>query len=345
MELNCPLPVIDTERILLGHGSGGRLSHQLIADVFYPAFRNPILDQAHDGGVFTTNKRRLAITTDSYVVNPVFFAGGDIGDLAVNGTVNDLSCCGATPLYLTAGFILEEGLLMSDLKRIVDSMRKAAEKAGVTIVAGDTKVVERGKCDKLFINTSGVGVVDDGIDISPARAAEGDAILCSGPIGVHGITILSTRESLGFETVLKSDTASLNRMLNELCLRIKDIHVLRDPTRGGVSSTLNEIALSSNVGMEIDETLLPIPDTVRTASEMLGLDPLYIANEGVAIVVLPEGKASEALAIMHRFPEGEKAVVIGRVTTSGSALVKMKTRYGSKRIVTMLNADQLPRIC
>lgn len=345
MALNCPLPIDDTECILLGHGSGGRLTHQLITEVFYPAFRNPILEQEHDGGVFTTDQKRLAITTDSYVVDPVFFPGGDIGDLAVNGTVNDLSCCGAKPLYLTAGFILEEGLPLSDLKRIVDSMKKAAEKAGVAIVTGDTKVVERGKCDKLFINTSGIGVVEEGIDISPARACAGDVVLCSGPIGAHGITILSTRESLGFETTLQSDTASLNKMLNALCSKIKDIHVLRDPTRGGISSTLNEIAQSSRVEIEIDETALPVPEAVKAASEMLGLDPLYIANEGVAIVVLPEEKAEEALRILREFAEGEKAVIIGRVIASEGAVVKLKTRYGGKRVVLMLNGDQLPRIC
>lgn len=337
--------MVDTECILLGHGSGGRLTHKLITEVFYPAFRNPILEQEHDGGVFAVDKKRLAITTDSYVVDPVFFPGGNIGDLAVNGTVNDLACCGAKPLYLTAGFILEEGLAMADLKAIVDSMKKAAEKAGVFIVTGDTKVVERGKCDKIFINTSGVGILEDDIDISPKRACVGDVIICSGPIGVHGITILSTRESLGFETSLKSDTASLNGMLNELCTRIKDIHVLRDPTRGGVSSTLNEIAQSSNVEIEIDETLLPIPNVVRAASEMLGLDPLYIANEGVALVILPSEVAEEGLQIMRQFPEGEKSVIIGAVTASEGASVKMKTLYGGRRIVTMLNGDQLPRIC
>ena len=345
MKLDCPLPVVDTECILLGHGSGGRLTHKLITDVFYPAFRNPILEQEHDGGVFAVDKRRLAITTDSFVVDPIFFPGGNIGDLAINGTVNDLACCGAKPLYLTVGFILEEGLAVADLKAIVESMKKAAEKAGISIVTGDTKVVERGKCDKLFINTSGVGVVEDGIDISPKRAGKGDVIICSAPIGVHGITILSTRESLGFETALQSDTASLNGMLNELCTQIKDIHVLRDPTRGGLSSTLNEIAQASNTEIEIDETLLPIPDVVRSASEILGLDPLYIANEGVALVILPAEAADDALKIMHRFPEGEKAVVIGEITGVEGASVKMKTLYGGRRVITMLNGDQLPRIC
>lgn len=345
MKLNCPLPVTDTERILLGHGSGGRLSQRLISDIFYPAFGNEILKQEHDGGIFAVDKGQLAITTDSYVVDPIFFPGGNIGDLAVNGTVNDLACCGAKPLYLTAGFILEEGFPIADLKRIVTSMRKAAQKAGVFIITGDTKVVERGKCDKIYINTSGIGIVAPGIDISPRNARVGDVVICSGPIGVHGITILSTRESLGFETSLQSDTASLNDMLTELCSQIQDIHVLRDPTRGGLSSTLNEIAQASIIEIEIDEKLLLVPDVVRSASEILGLDPLYIANEGVAVVILPADKADKALDIMHRFKEGEQALVIGEVITSGNAMVKMRTLYGGKRIVTMLNADQLPRIC
>lgn len=345
MKLNCPLPITDTECILLGHGSGGRLTHRLISDVFYPAFSNEILSQEHDGGVFSVKDGRLAMTTDSYVVDPIFFPGGNIGDLAVNGTINDLACCGAKPLYLTAGFILEEGFPITDLKRIVDSMQKAAHKAGVSIITGDTKVVERGKCDKIYINTSGIGIVAGNTDISPQNARVGDAIICSGPIGVHGITVLSTRESLGFETSLQSDTASLNDMLIELCCQIEDIHVLRDPTRGGLSSTLNEIAQASNVDIEITEELLPVPAAVRSASEILGLDPLYIANEGVAIVILPADKAEKALDIMHRFKEGRQALIIGEVTTSGNASVRLRTPYGGKRIVTMLNGDQLPRIC
>lgn len=345
MELNCPIPIVDTECILLGHGSGGRLTQCLISDVFYPAFHNPILDQGHDGGIFSIDKGRLAMTTDSFVVDPIFFPGGNIGDLAINGTVNDLACCGAKPLYLTVGFILEEGLPVADLKNIVDSMQKAAKKAGVSIITGDTKVVERGKCDKIFINTCGVGVVTEGIDISPQKAREGDVIICSAPIGVHGITVLSTRESLGFDSNLQSDTASLNSMLQELCTQIQDIHVLRDPTRGGLSSTLNEIAQTANVDIEIDENLLPIPDAVRAASEILGLDPLYIANEGVVIVILPAQNADKALNIMHQFDEGKRAIVIGEIVASGRASVKMRTPYGGRRIITMLNGDQLPRIC
>ena len=247
IHLNCPIPFTDSDRVLLAHGGGGRMTHQLISQVFYPAFRNPLLEQDHDGCVFPMEEGRLAYSTDSFVVDPIFFPGGDIGDLAINGTVNDLACCGARPLYLTAGFILEEGLPLADLQRIVQSMKRAAERAGVQIVAGDTKVVERGKCDKLFINTSGIGIVPPGIRIAPDQATPGDVVICSGPIGLHGITILSARESLGFETDLKSDTASLNILISELLHTIGEVHVLRDPTRGGVSGTLNEIAQDAGV--------------------------------------------------------------------------------------------------
>jgi hydrogenase expression/formation protein HypE len=304
-----------------------------------------LLEQDHDGSIFLVEAGRLALSTDSFVVDPIFFPGGNIGDLAVNGTVNDIACCGARPLYLTAGFILEEGLPLKDLELIVNSMKDAAEKAGVYIIAGDTKVVERGKCDKVFINTTGIGIVSPEIHISPQNAAPGDVIICSAPIGVHGITILSTRESLGFETNIKSDTVALNKMIEALYTAIKDIHVFRDPTRGGLSSTLNEIAEAANVEIELDEELLPVPDAVRAASEILGLDPLYIANEGVVLVILPEEHASKVLDIMHSFPEGKDAVVIGRVTTSGKNTVKMKNLYGGYRMITMLNGDQLPRIC
>ena len=311
---NCPIPFSDSDCVLLAHGSGGRMTHQLISSIFYPAFRNSLLEQDHDGCVFQVETGRIACSTDSFVVDPVFFPGGDIGDLAVNGTVNDLACCGARPLYLTAGFILEEGLPLVDLRRIVLSMKAAAERAGVQIVAGDTKVVERGKCDKLFINTSGIGVVPKGVHIAPDKAQPGDMVICSGPIGVHGITILSARESLGFETDLKSDTTSLNNMI------------------GGLLK-------------EIDEALLPIPDAVRSASEILGLDPLYIANEGLVLVILPEEKVEQALAIMRNYPEGKNAAVIGCIQERDHTLVKMKTLYGNYRIVDMLSGEQLPRIC
>ena len=345
MNLNCPIPLSDSDCVLMAHGGGGRLTHKLISSIFYPAFRNPLLEQDHDGCVFPVEAGRMAYSTDSFVVEPIFFPGGDIGDLAVNGTVNDLACCGARPLYLTAGFILEEGLPLADLRRVVQSMKTAAEHAGIQIVAGDTKVVERGKCDKLYINTSGIGRIPEGIRIAPSRAQKGDVVICSGPIGVHGITILSARESLGFETNLKSDTASLNNMIGSLLEVIKDIHVLRDPTRGGVSGTLNEIAHAANVEIVLDEASLPLPDAVRGASEILGLDPLYIANEGLVLVILPEPLAGQALAVMHRFPEGQQATVIGRIEQTGKSIVKMKTLYGNHRIVDMLSGEQLPRIC
>lgn len=345
MELNCPIPFTDSDCVLLAHGGGGRMTHQLISRIFYPAFRNPLLEQDHDGCVFPVSAGRMAYSTDSFVVDPIFFPGGDIGDLAVNGTVNDLACCGAKPLYLTAGFILEEGLKLNDLERIVQSMKKAADRAGIQIVAGDTKVVERGKCDKLFINTSGIGIVPEGIHIAPSQVQEGDMVICSGAIGVHGITILSARESLGFETNLKSDTVSLNNMLSELLTSIEEVHVLRDPTRGGVSGTLNEIAQAANAEIILDETSLPIPEEVRAASDILGLDPLYIANEGLVLIILPEKDAQTALSVMHRFDEGRKATVIGRISSKGKALVRMKTIYGNYRIVDMLSGEQLPRIC
>ncbi|MDR1200291.1 MAG: hydrogenase expression/formation protein HypE [Tannerellaceae bacterium] len=342
--MTCTVPFTDSDRILLGHGSGGRLTHELIQKVFYPAFANPFIEQNHDGCTFSVASGNMACSTDSFVVDPIFFPGGTIGDLAVNGTLNDLACCGATPLYLTAGFILEEGLLLSDLHRIVLSMKEAAAHADVKIIAGDTKVVERGKCDKLFINTTGIGMVPAGIRIAPELAQPGDVVICSAPIGLHGITILSARESIGFKTMLKSDTASLNNMLGHLLTNIKEVHVLRDPTRGGVATTLNEIAGSASVEIVLYEATLPIPEGVKAASEMLGLDPLYIANEGVVLVILPEKEADEALRIMHRFPEGKEAVVIGRIV-DGKPMVRVKTLFGGSRIVDMLTGEQLPRIC
>ncbi len=340
----CPIPFTDSDCVQLSHGSGGRMTYQLIHDIFYPAFKNPLLEQNHDGCIFNMEKGCIAYSTDSFVVDPIFFPGGNIGDLAINGTVNDLACCGAKPLYLTAGFIMEEGLPLNDLQQIVLSMKEASEKAGVKIIAGDTKVVERGKCDKIFINTSGIGIVPDKINISPRNVSPGDVVICSGPIGVHGITILSERESLGFETILQSDTASLNNMIFELLNCIGVVHLLRDPTRGGVATTLNEIAHSAHVEIVLDENSLPIPEAVRSASEILGLDPLYIANEGVILVILPEEYSSKAIQIMNNFPEGKEATIIGRVET-GKSLVRMKTLYGGYRIIDMLTGDQLPRIC
>ena len=277
----CPIPKQRYDRVLLGHGSGGTLTQSLIDEIFYPAFSNPFLQQQHDGTVLPLMSQHIAFTTDSFVVSPLFFPGGNIGDLAVNGTVNDLLCCGATPLYLSAGFILEEGLPLEDLKKIVKTMAKAAEKAGITIVTGDTKVVEKGKCDGVFINTSGIGSIQKNLRISPKNVTEGDIVIVTGPIGEHGVCILSTRENLGFESKIKSDTVALRSMVMNLLSGIPNIHMLRDATRGGIASTLNEIADTAQVSIAFDESKIPIEEPVLSACELLGLDPLYVANEGV----------------------------------------------------------------
>ncbi|MDR1666684.1 MAG: hydrogenase expression/formation protein HypE [Bacteroidales bacterium] len=345
MKTVCPVPYNASDTILLGHGSGGRMSHQLIRDVFRAAFGNPLLDQDHDGCVFAVEAGRMAYSTDTFVVHPLFFKGGNIGDLAVNGTVNDLACCGAVPRYLATGFILEEGLPLTTLQAIVHSMQAAAGKAHVSIVTGDTKVVEHGKCDGIFINTSGVGIVPEGINIAPSRATVGDVVICSGNIGVHGVAIMSARDSLGFETALESDTTALNHITQQLLCTIADVHVLRDPTRGGVGTTLNEIAAAANVAIELDEAALPVPNAVKAASEILGIDPLYIANEGIMLVILPERHAEQALRLLQRFVESKNATTVGRVVASGRATVTLKTVYGNHRTVPMLAGEQLPRIC
>jgi hydrogenase expression/formation protein HypE len=347
MNLNCLIPSNSCDHILLAHGGGGRLTNRLIEEIFLPAFNNPLLAQGHDGCVFAVEGGyNICMTTDSFVVSPVFFPGGDIGSLAVNGTVNDLACCGARPLYLTAGFILEEGLPLDVLRRVVDSMNRAASRAGVSIVAGDTKVVERGRCDGLYINTSGLGLVAEGVCIAPGRALAGDAVICSGPVGAHGVAVLSARESLGFETMLESDTAPLNNMLSALVAALgNDVHVMRDPTRGGVAMTLNEIASAAPAHIVLDEASLHVPEAVRSAADLLGLDPLYIANEGVALIILPEGRAGEALGILRSHPEGRDSAVIGYVENNDSTVVRLKTIYGGSRIIDMPAGEQLPRIC
>jgi hydrogenase expression/formation protein HypE len=343
MNESCPLPLNDPDCILPAHGGGGRFTHKLIREVFYPAFGNPLLAQDHDGCVFEVEAGKLACSTDSFVVSPIFFPGGNIGDLAVNGTVNDLACCGARPLYLTAGFILEEGLPIADLRRVVESMRLAAGRAGVCLIAGDTKVVERGKCDRLYINTTGIGSVAGPVCIAPDRAQVGDVILCSGPVGVHGVTILSVRESLGFDTSLQSDTMALNHLTAALLSEIEEVHVLRDPTRGGIGTSLNEIAAAAQLGILLDEAALPVPEPVRAAAEILGLDPLYIANEGILLAILPERYAAGALRLMRSRPEGRQASLVGRVE-AGPPFVRMQT-LGGIRIIDMPAGEQLPRIC
>ena len=342
---SCPAPIMDHKEIVLGHGSGGKLSRQLIQKMMVPAFRNEILDAQHDGAVFSLNGARLAFSTDSYVVHPIFFPGGTIGDLAVNGTVNDLAMCGARPQYLSASFIIEEGLPMDDLWRILCSMKDAAAAAGVTIVAGDTKVIDRGKGDKVFITTSGIGVVPDGIHIDPSLAQPGDTIILSGPIASHGMAVMSVRNGLEFETPIESDTAALNGLVESILDAGVRVHVLRDPTRGGVASVLNEIAEKSGTGVVIDEASIPVRSDVQGACEILGLDPLYVANEGKLVAFVAHEDAAKALDVMRAHPLGKDSVAIGEVVADHAGIVVMQTRIGGSRIVDMLSGEQLPRIC
>ena len=341
----CPIPLSDYKEIVLAHGSGGKLSQRLLQSIVLPQFRNELLAPLHDGAVFALDDSRVAFSTDSYVVSPIFFPGGDIGKLAVHGTVNDLAMCGARPLHLSVGFILEEGLPMTDFRRIVQSMHGAAAQAGVTLVTGDTKVVDRGKADKVFINTAGIGLVREGVNIQPSRAQVGDKIIISGQIAVHGIAIMSVREGLEFETEIASDTAPLNGLVDSILDACEDIHVLRDPTRGGVTSALSEIAQSAQVGMLLDEARIPISEEVKGACEILGLDPLYVANEGKLLAILPAADANRVLAAMHSHPLGREAAIIGEVTSAHPGYVLMKTRIGGTRVVDMLSGEQLPRIC
>ncbi|MGH8092203.1 MAG: hydrogenase expression/formation protein HypE [Chthoniobacterales bacterium] len=342
---SCPLPITDYKEIVLAHGSGGKLSHQLISKMVVPQFANELLAPLHDGAIFSLGAGRVAFSTDSYVVSPIFFPGGDIGKLAVHGTVNDLAMCGAKPLYLSVGFILEEGTPMADFWRVVQSMRAAADEAGVQVVTGDTKVVDRGKADKIFVNTAGIGLVPEGINISPARARPGDKVILSGPIAVHGIAIMSVREGLEFETEIASDTAALNGLVGELLAACQDVHVLRDPTRGGVTSSVTEIAQSAGVGVVLNEASIPISEDVKGACEILGLDPLYVANEGKLIAIVSPQDAEAALAAMRGHSLGKEAAIIGEIATDHPGFVVMKTRVGGTRIVDMLSGEQLPRIC
>lgn len=345
MALNCPLPLPARDTILLGHGSGGRLTNELIRDIFLNAFSNPVLAQLNDQATVNINGQRLAFTTDSFVVKPLFFPGGDIGRLAVHGTVNDLAMGGARPLYLSAAFIIEEGFPMETLRRVVQSLRAAAEEAGVAVVTGDTKVVEKGKGDGLFINTSGIGLVPAGLEISADHARPGDCILLSGSLGDHGIAILAQREGLEFESEIESDSAPLDKLVEAILGAGGEIRCMRDPTRGGLSSALNEIAAQSRVGMAIEEEKVLVREEVRGACELLGLDPLYVANEGKLIAIVAPDGAAEILKAMRRHPLGVNAECIGAVTESNTGLVTMRTALGTTRIVDMLSGDQLPRIC
>jgi hydrogenase expression/formation protein HypE len=342
---SCPLPVSDYSEIVLAHGSGGKLSQQLLQRVIMPQFSNEILEPLHDGAIFSVGGARLAFSTDSFVVSPIFFPGGDIGKLAVHGTVNDLAMCGARPLYLSAGFILEEGTSMEDFRKIVSSMREAAAAAGVRLVTGDTKVVDRGKADKVFINTSGIGIVPEHVKIHPARARVGDKVIVSGQIAVHGMAIMSVREGLEFETQIASDTAPLNSLVEAILATTPDVHVFRDPTRGGITSALSEIAQTARVGITLDEACIPISEEVKGACEILGMDPLYVANEGKLLAVVPVNAASAVLATMRVHSLGTEAAIIGEVTSNHPGFVTMKTRVGGTRVVDMLSGEQLPRIC
>jgi len=334
-----------TENILLDHGSGGKMSHQLITEIMLPAFDNPILSQLNDGAVIDVEGKRLAFSTDSYVVDPIFFPGGNIGDLAINGTANDLAMCGATPLYLSVGLIVEEGFSIADLIKILEGMRAAAETAGITVVTGDTKVVPRGAADKIFINTSGIGLVHKNVDIAGHLARPGDKIILSGSIAEHGIAILTQREGMSFDSTIVSDTAPLNRMVKGMLAAGKDIHVLRDPTRGGVGTALNEIAIQSSVGIVISEDKISVKDEVKGICELLGFDPLYIANEGKLIAFVGPDDAEAVLEVVRKDRYGQDACIIGEVVSDYPGRVIMKTRIGGTRIVDMLTGEQLPRIC
>jgi hydrogenase expression/formation protein HypE len=351
----CPIPLRHYPAIVLGHGAGGKLSSELVDHLFVPAFRNAALESLGDAAVLPGDGMadalaaggRLAFTTDSFVVRPLFFPGGNIGELAVNGTVNDLAMSGAQPSYLTAGFILEEGLPLAQLGAIVESMAAAARAAGVVLVAGDTKVVDRGHGDGVYINTSGIGIVPPGLQIGPQRAQPGDKVIVSGEIGVHGIAVLSVREGLEFGAPVESDCAALNGLVAAMLASPggTGIHVLRDPTRGGVASTLNEIARAAQAGITYQERALPVPPAVAAACEMLGMDPIYVANEGKLVAIVAPESADAVLAVMRAHPLGAKAAVIGEVTAGHPGMVVARTGIGGTRIVDLLVGEQLPRIC
>jgi len=343
--LSCPAPITSKDAVLLGHGSGGKLSAELLREIFLPAFNNPALAQLNDQAIVDIGGSRLAFTTDSFVVKPLFFPGGDIGSLAVHGTINDLAMGGATPLFLSAAFIIEEGLSLETLRRVVHSLRRAADQAGVCVVTGDTKVVEKGGTDGLFINTSGIGLVRPGIELSADGAQTGDKILLSGSIGDHGIAILARREGIEFETTIESDSAPLHSLVEALLDAGVAFRCFRDPTRGGLSSTLNEIAAQSKVTIELEERAIPVREQVRAACELLGLDPLYVANEGKMVAFVEASGAAKALRAMQSHRLGREARIIGRVIGRDAPLVTLRTALGTTRVVDMLAGDQLPRIC
>jgi len=344
-EFTCPLPLRDYPNIVLGHGAGGQLSDELVRYLFLPQFQNDPLAHLGDSAVLTLGGQRLAFSTDSFVVRPLFFPGGSIGELAVHGTVNDLAMSGAQPLYLSASFILEEGLPIETLQEITAQMAVAARQAGVTIVTGDTKVVEKGHGDGCYINTAGMGLVPAGIEIGPDRARPGDVVLVSGTLGDHGMAIMSVREGLQFESTIQSDSAPLGGLVREMLAECPGIHVLRDPTRGGLAASLNEIATQSGIGFELEEPRIPVDPTVAAACEILGLDPLLVANEGKLLAIVPPADAETLLATMRRNPQGKQAAIIGHATESHPRLVVAKTAIGGTRVMTTQIGAQLPRIC
>jgi hydrogenase expression/formation protein HypE len=345
MDWLCPLPLRDYPSIVLGHGGGGQLSNELVEHLFLPAFGNPALGELSDSAVVTVPAGRLAMSTDSFVVRPLIFPGGSIGDLAINGTVNDLAMSGARPLYLTAGFILEEGLALDMLSQIVQRMAAAARRAGVLIVTGDTKVVERGHGDGVYINTSGIGVIPDNVRLSPSQARPGDAVLLSGTLGDHGVAVMSVREGLEFGTVIESDCQPLHELTALILEDPAAVRVMRDPTRGGLSATLNELAGRSKVGIMIEDRLLPIRPDVQSACELLGLDPLLVANEGKLVAIVDAGAADAILARMRSHPAGRDACWIGRVTKENPGRLIAKTALGTSRLIPLPIGEQLPRIC
>jgi hydrogenase expression/formation protein HypE len=336
---------VDKDLIMLGHGSGGRLSHQLLSDLIIPTLSGIPSEGQNDAAIVTHNGQRFAFTTDSYVVDPIFFPGGNIGSLAVNGTVNDLAMMGARPLYMSVGLILEEGFGREDLAKVLGAMRTAADSAGIAIVTGDTKVVPRGKADRIFINTSGVGIIDHGLVIAGNGARPGDKVIINGTIGDHGIAVMARREGLDLESDLRSDCAALNGLVVEILKEEEAVHVLRDPTRGGVATTIKEIALQSQVGITLREVALPLNGAVKGVCAILGLDPLYVANEGKLLAIVAPQKAEAVLERMWAHPFGREAAIIGEVTAETAGRVQMETVVGGMRAVEMLAGEQLPRIC
>lgn len=342
----CPVPIRSFDTIVMGHGSGGLMTRELITRVFQPYFSNPALLADNDfASISTDPRKRLVISTDAHIVSPLFFPGGDIGRLAVSGTVNDIAVSGGMPVCLTASFIIEEGFPIRDLERIVKSMAESAAEAGVPIVAGDTKVVERGKADGLFISTTGVAEVDPSLDIGGANALPGDAVLLSGTLGDHGIAVLSARGEMGLSSSIQSDVAPLNSFINAIVQQSKNVHVMRDPTRGGLATTLNEIAHQSNIGITIIEDAIPVKPEVASACEMLGFDPLYVANEGKLVVILPISEAEGVLQVMRAHPYGKDALLVGQVHQVHAGSVLLKTRVGGTRLLSVMSGEMLPRIC